>query len=476
MSFSVLSGQDAYLSSVVKMSDEYVVYRTYFQFAEPFSKYVSRLYKINKNGDIVDSFDLEIGNRSYDGQPFVSKDGRLYFLGTYFTKDAFYTQRYAALEFDDDFNIVREFESPIFSPSRGYWSLLASGSNGFTSSLVDFAVYRDTFFAYGSYMMVDSPSIILGNEQFYFKAHLSGQTYADFSIPAQVTNCFFRENTLYIQCSAPDLTDPGRPKAVGWYNHEGAWIRGWDFDNSTSGEFPWGACGGAIGERLYFSYLGRDPTLPGCPALNVAIDVRDLNFKVIRRFKVNECDYFYAGNMPFAQGTDGSIYFQAVHRNYQKFLLQKYSPDLQLIWSREFDPEGGARVFPLQLIPTEDGGVLMNCRQELNGDRRLFLYKFSSDGNPVVSTQEVTYEPLRPEPSVLAPNPCRAVVRYTGTHDGPMLARLHSADGRVARLLRLEDGALDVSTLPPGLYSVLLLDAADTQQVLHRQTLVKAWD
>ncbi|MCS6930372.1 MAG: hypothetical protein NZM43_12860 [Saprospiraceae bacterium] len=35
-----------------------------------------------------------------------------------------------------------------------------------------------------------------------------------------------------------------------------------------------------------------------------------------------------------------------------------------------------------------------------------------------------------------------------------MLARLHSADGRVVQLLRVESGRLDVSALPPGCNSM----------------------
>ncbi|MCS6930211.1 MAG: hypothetical protein NZM43_12050, partial [Saprospiraceae bacterium] len=397
--FSALSGSDVFLSWIVKKDKDIILHRTYFT-KDPVSQYRSMLYRINQKGEVIDSFDLNIGNRRYDGKPFVSKEGRLYFLGTYYITDAFYTQRYAALEFDDDLNVVREFESPVFDVGYGFWYILGSGSNGFTSYLTDFSVYRDTFWGYGTYLLVDSPSVILGNRAFYFKAHLNGQIYADFPLPARITNCFFRDNTLYVQCSTDDPTDPDRPKAVGWYNHEGKWIRGWNFDNSTSGEFPWGACGGAIDDRLYFSYIGRDPSLPGCPALNVAIDVRDLNFKVIRRFKINECDYMYAGNMPFAKATDGSIYFQAVQKGYNKFLLQKYTPDMQLIWSKEFSPEGIVRIFPLQLLPMEDGGVLMNCRHEFNGGERLFLYRFSPNGDPVVSAQEAAYEPLRAEPSV----------------------------------------------------------------------------
>lgn len=477
--FSRFSGSPMRVSYLISTPDGYILDLSRETVLSSGSQRVARwLYRLNEAGEAIDSFNISSSTRYCFGMPFLSLDNKLCFAGICGTIEAFYTQRYTAFEFDDNLNVSRVFESPtIMVPGKGV-TTFGQTTDGALGSLFDFSIYNDTIFGYGRYLMVDSPLIIRGNTQFYFKANLNGLTYEDFGMPenSMVYRCFFKENELYVLGSCFDPTEPDRPKAVGRYNHEGRWIQGWNFDNATSGEFPWGACGGAIGDRLYFSYLGRDITLPGCPELNVAIDVRDLNFNVVRRFKINECGYLFAGNMPFAKTADGSIYFQAVHESYRKFLIQKYTPDLQLIWSKEFASEDNFFVCPLQIVTTKDNGVLVSGLRELNGDRRLFLYKFSPDGDPVVSTHEVAYEPLRPEPSVLSPNPCRDFVRYTGTHLGPMIAQLHSADGRVARLLRLENGTLDVSTLPPGLYSVLLFDAADTNRILHRQTLVKAWD
>ncbi|MCS6930540.1 MAG: hypothetical protein NZM43_13715, partial [Saprospiraceae bacterium] len=319
----------------------------------------------------------------------------------YGTTDAFYTQRYAAFELNKNLDIIRSFESPlIFRPGKGFNSI-AFTSDGSLGPLFDACVYNDTIFMYGRYLMVDSPSVMLGNTQYYFKAHFNGTIYEDAEMPYDwAYNCFFKENNLYVQGSCFDPTDVERPKAVGWYNYRGDWIKGWDFDNSTSGEFPWGACGGFIGKRLFFSYLGRDPNLSGCPSLNVAIDVRDFDFKPLHRFKISQCDYLYSGKMPFAMARDGSIYFRAVHKSYKKFILQKYGRDMELIWSREFEVDNDFFTVPFEMVPSADGGVLMGCYQELNNVRRVHLYKFSPNGDPVVSAQEAAYEPLRAEPSV----------------------------------------------------------------------------
>jgi hypothetical protein len=471
--FSALSGTKIFSTYLLSVPGGYIL-DLHGDFDSSILRRPRFLYRLDEQGKVLGSFELNTATKLFFGKPVLSSEGKLCFAGMYNIRSVPNSQRYAAIQFDSMFGVINTFESPTFYPSKGVF-FTGYTDDGHTGPLFDFSVKNDTIFGFGRYILVDQT--ILGQSHFYFKANFNGDIYADFENPSvMLYNCFFKENLLYIQGSCSNPSSPWNSVAVGLYNHEGAWVRGWNFDNFGSGEFPWGACGGIIDDRLYFSYGGRDPNLPGCPVRNVAIDVRDLNFNILHRFKINECGYLYAGNMPFAKGADGSIYFQAVHDSYKKFLLQKYTVDMKLIWSKEFEPQTDAFISPMQIVPSGDGGVVISCLQELNNIKRIHLYKFSSDGNPVVSAQEVTYEPLRPEPSVLAPNPCRDFVRYTGTHDGSMLARLHSADGRVVRLLRLEDGVLDVSTLPPGLYSVLVLDAADTQQVLHRQTLVKAWD
>jgi hypothetical protein len=279
---------------------------------------------------------------------------------------------------------------------------------------------------------------------------------------------FFRGNQLYVlgyigENYSEQMSD------VGLYDHNGQFIKGFRFNPVG----PTLCNGGAIDDRLYFSYIGYQNIPGGCPTPTIAVDVRDLNFNLIRRFKINECDYGYCGNMPFAKGKDGSIYFHAAHKSYEKFLVQKYTPDMQLIWSKEFKGHTDTLlVAPMQILPTEDGGVLIKCFH-LFGHRKVSLYKISADGDPV---RVIEFNTGTPEPSVLSPNPCRDVVRYTGTYERPWVAFVHSLDGRTVRTLRAQSGMLDVSGLPSGFYSVLLLDAERPEQVVHRQKLLKMGD
>lgn len=428
------------------------------------------LYKINNNGDLIDS--VRIGDqyniRNYSGMPFVSKNEyeRLYFLGTCSFRDTFLSQRYAGIELDSNLNLIIEFEFPIFKNFRRTMGLYRSSNDGTSGIRSDFCIYQNTFYASHSCLLIDSPFVVLGAEHHYFKGTLDGEVLADHTLPAESHISFFRGNQLYV-LGYNGVPNTNQQYDVAWYDHNGQFVKGLLF-NPTA---PTLCNGGAIDNRLYFSYVAPSWLVPGgCPSPTVAIDVRDLNFNLIRRFRVNECGYNYCGNMPFAKGMDGSIYFQAVHESYEKFLVQKYTPDLQLIWSKEFKGHSDTLfVAPMQIVPTEDGGVLIKCFH-LFGDSKVSLYKISADGDAV---RVIEFNTGTPEPSVLAPNPCRDVVRYTGTYDRPLIALVHSADGRTVRTLTLHNATLDVATLPPGLYSVLLLDAERPEQVLHRQKLLK---
>jgi hypothetical protein len=426
------------------------------------------LYKINSQGDITDSLNLMAGNSRYRGLPFVDKRGKFYFLGIHSLSGIFYSQSYGGIEVDSNLKVLRRFEFPVFDFTRtiGLHIGYDDGISGITS---DFVVYDDTFYASGRHLIVDSPFVIIGAEHRYFKGTLDGTILANHTLNADAHISFFRGNHLYT-LGYNGIPYTSEQYDVAWYDHNGEFVKGFLFKPTA----PTLCNGGAIDDRLYFSYVEPGWLGPGgCPTTTVAINVRDLELNSIRRFKINECDYRYCGNMPFAKGKDGNIYFHAVHKSYEKFLVQKYTPDMQLLWSKEFKGHTDTLlVAPMQILPTEDGGVLIKCFH-LFGDSKVSLYKISADGDPV---RVIEFNTGTPEPSVLSPNPCRDVVRYTGTYERPWVAFVHSLDGRTVRTLRAQNGMLDVSGLPSGFYSVLLLDAERPQQVVHRQKLLKMED
>lgn len=340
------------------------------------------------------------------------------------------------------------------------------------SRLFNFTVFEDTIYAIGRYLLFDTMINTLGADLRYFKANFNGDTYQNRSFPGQMYNAFFQKNKMYFQGSNNNPNDPWLPPAVGSYDGDGQFIDGWNFDNSTSGEFPWGACGGIIDNRLYFSYGGRDVSLAGCPNQTVAIDVRDTNFQVLYRFKVEECDYKYAGNMPFTKGKDGSIYFQAIHKDFKKFMVKKYTPQMEVLWSEEYDFSSiPFFTIPMKLVPADDGGVIAHCREELNGISYVRLYKISPDGDIISST--TIGKSGTAEASVLSPNPCIDVVQYTGKSTAKLNVMLYSMDGRIQKRLSFQNGKLDMNALPSGLYSVLIFAENKPNVVLHQQTVVK---
>lgn len=462
--FSDLSSRTTFFSEFVRTTDSYFL----DNIDETFG-FTRKIYKITDQGEVVDSLNMLDFGRYHIGK-IASIGGRLYFGGVSTDTVSNYSQRYNIIEFDDDLNVVREYRSDILDTLITPL-LNTQTTDGTGSILFDFTVFEDTVYAIGGYFQYDTLINFLGANLRYFKANVNGGTYQNRPFNGFMYNTFFKGNQVYVQGSNNNPNAPWLPPAVGFYDGNGQFVDGWNFDNSTSGEFPWGACGGAIGDRLYFSYLGRDPSLPGCPQQTVAIDVRDTAFQVLHRFKIDECGYNYAGNMPFTEGNDGSIYFQAAHRDYKKFIVKKYTPEMSLIWSEEYDFSATSFfTIPMKLVPAEDGGVIAHCREQLNDFFYVRLYKISPDGEIIATT--TLGEVGIPAPSVLSPNPCRDIVRYMGENTDAMNVEVYSMDGRMAKRIPTMHGEFDMSGLPQGLYSVLMFDGK-TRKLLHRQTLVK---
>jgi|GEM_PF-7081789 len=476
--FSPISGRMGTLSNMIKTSQGYVLYNRYRERQGGISVTTDRLYRISEDGTLMDSIELTSGGKiRFGGIPFVDDKGKLYFLGFSGLKNVFYSQRYAVFEIDSNFNISREVEFPLFQDhqkSVGVFRLI--GQAGVIGLRSDFTIYNDTFYAAGDYWILDSSLNFLGAQYHYFKGTLDGKVLEEHPIYCQGLVSFFRNNHLYVIGLIP--TDPSipfyiSPGTFGWFDHNGKLINAW----AITDQFPLYMNGGIIDDKFFFSYHDIGSLASGgCPTPTVAIEIRDLNFNFIRRFRVKECGYEYAGNMPFAKAEDGSIYFQAMHPSLRKFLLQKYTSDMQLIWSKEYAVnEPDSYYHPIQIIALDNNkGVLVRCFTYLNDDWRCTLHRISADGEPL-TTQVIDLGDGR-EASVLSPNPCRDVVRYTGDYDRPLMAMVHSMDGRINRMVRLQEGMLDLSTLPPGFYAVLLMDAEQPGRILHQQTIIKAKD
>lgn len=464
--FSEASNMPIGNSKVVKLPKGFVINIKRYGIDPPPDIFI----KLTELGEIQDSINMESDDEYIFGDIIANND-YFYNIGLLWDKGTFYTQRYFAREYSSDLELLREFQGPInLDHSKGVFRSYQT-SDGHANRMYDYHIFNDTIFGYGDYLVVDSPNVIQARGNFYFKGNMNGQVYHEKTIPSvQLYNSFFLESNMYVQGSVTDPNDAGRPKSVGLYDHNGEWINGWDFDDAQSGAFPWGAVGGIIGDRLYFSYLGRDPTMDGCTEKNVAIDVRTPDFELIKRFKIDECGYLYAGNMPFAADSAGNIYFQAISESYKTLLVQKYSPELDLIWSNTYSFDEDEFFFiPRQIFALDDGSVLLHVNREVNGRERIELYKITQDS--IVSSQEL-YREGEPEPMVLTPNPVINQAKYIGPHSQPLVAEIYSISGVVQQRTSFDGDILNMSDLPGDLYRVNIKDAT-TDELLHRQTVVK---
>jgi hypothetical protein len=431
------------------------------------------LYKLNLDGVVTDSLSLNDGERIFFGKPVVT-NGQLYFAGAYQELNTpTIIQRYAILRLSDDLEIMDEFASPPFGNGKGFYSLSASAGNGIFNRTHEFQVLNDTIYGLGRYIIVDSVGGILGTQNYYFLANMNGEFYKDAPVEGFLFNPFYRGNKVYFMGSASDPDNPFLPKAVGMYDKEGVWIKGWDFDNSGSGEFPWGAVGGAIDDRLYFSYLGRDNALAGCSQNNVAVDVRDLDFNVIKRFKIPECGFQFSGNFPFTKGIDGSIYFMAVSDDYKRMIVKKYTPEMAELWSAAYDfSQEDYVIAPVEITSLADSSLVIHAYEVLNGSQKIRLFKVTDNG--IISSIGAIQPPFgqQAQKDFLYPNPCRETVFLSDEIEQPIVAEFYGANGNMTATTIFDTKAKDISFLPTGTYFVVFKNPTDNK-VINVQSLIK---
>ncbi len=110
---------------------------------------ISKLYSIDVNGVVLDSVTFQ---PHHTGIPVVDESGKLYFLCLYSEKGLPFSQRYRVYEFDDNFNIVRQLDYPIFEDHikgvLGFYVIDLS----IVGLSCTFTIYQDTFYTAGFYI------------------------------------------------------------------------------------------------------------------------------------------------------------------------------------------------------------------------------------------------------------------------------------------------------------------------------------
>lgn len=460
--FSSLSGDVTFFSEFIEHDNEYYLMNL---FSNP--EFKAQIYKISEDATVLDSINVREELNFFAGT-IKSIENKLYLGGI---KSEPNSQRYIIVELDSDFSILEKYESPLFD------TLISPTVNGGTSEgnfnrLFDFSVLQDTAYFMGSYFLFDTLNNLIGTQQRYAKALMvenSLDVLIERPVAGIVYNIFFSENQFYMQGSNQE-GPPFMAPSVGLYDGNGNYVEGWDFDGVLSGAFPWGSSGGIIDDRLYFSYRGDDQTLSGCADQTATIDIRDTDFNVIERFKIDECDHNFAGNMPYTKGVDGSIYFQAKNKLLNKTLVKKFTSDLSLIWSKEYDFTANGNLtsmLPLKMVPTQEGGVILHAQEAYSFVR---LFKISPDGDIISS---ISFDNVdNKSSSNFFPNPFYDKLNYKGDQSETLKASIYNINGKFIQR-RIDGNVLDVSDLPSGVYSIIVYDANNPNVLLHREKVIK---
>lgn len=459
--FSPLSGDVTFFSEFIKHDSEYYLLN---QFSNP--EFKVQIYKISEDATVLDSINVREELNIFFAT-IKSIENKLYLGGI---KSEPNSQRYIVAELDSDFSILEKYESPLFD------TLISPGVNGGTSEgnfnrLFDFSVFQDTAYFMGSYFLFDTLNNQIGFQPRYAKASMVGnslEVLIDRVVAGTPYNIFFSKNQFYIQGSNLE-GPPFLPPSVGLYDGNGNYVEGWDFDAVLSGAFPWGSSGGVIDDRLYFSYRGDDQTISGCADQTATIDVRDVDFNVIERFKINECDHNFAGNMPYTKSVDGNIYFQAKSKLANKALVKKFTSDLSLIWSNEYDfsANGYLSMLPIKMVPTQDGGVILHALEAFSFVR---LFKISAEGDIISSISFGNVD--NKNNSNFFPNPFSDKLNYKGDQSVLLEASIYKMNGKIIQR-KFDGNVLEVSDLPNGVYSIIVYDANEPNVLLHQEKVIK---
>lgn len=177
--------------------------------------------------------------------------------------------------------------------------------------------------------------------------------------------------------------------------------------------------------------------------------------------------------MPFSFDAQDNVYYAAPHESFKKIMVYKFTPDFKPIWKKELDFSNEfSFYFPLSQLPTDDGGILLNCFEKLNAIQNLRIYKISSDGTVVSSTQLPGAMSAAEGPFAF-PNPTTGPLTLTPEYaEMTTQAQLSTIDGRDVGFFTVQNGQIDLSAQPAGVYTLTLWDVRQ-RRVVGSQIVVK---
>lgn len=443
--------------------------------------YQNRVVQVGFDGEITKETNLPFEEDSiyYNGYLHHGTDhlylighSRLLSNGTN-SQDVWNSQRRSVVEFDDNLEVAAIHLFPTV-PFGGGELVGTSGTFVGTYNPVSVGQIDDQLVSVWPYLIFDTNDniSIIGSLNQLDVIDLDNDEIDSYLLENVTLNldAVFLDDDFLVYGETADTVVNGtafNTKPIARYSYTGELLETHFLDNVASGAFSDGVTGQKEGDLIYSSYYGKNLDLEGCSTNSAVIDVRNLDFELINRVKLPDCDRFPYSNKPFAFANDQSIYYVAIGSGGINSIY-KYSPDLQLEWNQSFvlpDEQ------PVSIKARPDGGMILECLYAGADGFQIKLYAFDANGMTVsqnnIDINDQSAFRYGPNPATEWIYPLQIAEANTN----PIL-HVYSMTGQlIFSQSNLVDG-VDISQLSAGPYLLQTRDAK-SDQILGIQTFIK---
>lgn len=445
----------------------------------PTADNVNMLYKVGFDGALLDSVNLSQGDYKFTGY-LVARGDEVLFVGEAYKpflnyNQTFIDRRAVVAVLNDALDVVSVDLYDILPYIAG--SALSTQIGPllmYIQPSIGIGVFGDTVVVAKEYSYFDTLTLLpIANSRVLERMIINGPALPTQSIgttSADVYTAVFTQASIYVYGQSSDcctglLIDPA---AVGEYDLAGNFIQKHVLLETPSLDFDptFAAVGNRIGQRIYSSFVAEG--FFGQPCTSAMIDIRDLDFGLIRQAKVPDCNMAPTGTKCVAI-SNNEIYYLTTSTDYN-LGLYKYDSLLNLIWSKFFDFE--VPHYGIALHDTPDGGVILECGISGlgQGPDLLKLYKISPAGDIISSSSLALPSAKAP---VVYPNPFSSQFSIQGLPPYETSVELYDPLGRLL-FTAVSNGAPIQCPhhLKPGTY-LLCVHNMDTRERVHSQWVIK---
>lgn len=434
------------------------------------------LYKVDFNGKLIDSVSLIYQQYKLFGTLCAS--GNKYFLvgeaqppfQSFF--QTFRDRRACVAIFDKNLELENIYLYNNLPENSGWIQALETGSLGTRIQPVGGAVVRkDTVYMVKNYSYFDTLDFSGRGFDRVLERYILGKDALPSKSVKQTTNTVYavvytdEDIYLYGQSIAGNGQAADQTGAVGKYTYSGRYLRNEKFIESPSFEFDpvFESIGNRFGSEIFSCYVDGGNLDPLCAS--TVLDVRDLQFQLKKRVKIQECGWAPSGARCVASnGKDHFILLKDLDGNLG---LIKYNQNLDIIWSRFLSfslPHTG-----IGISATPDGGVVLDCI--IRGQQEILkLYKVNSNGEIISNTPTPEFQSVLFK---LYPNPFSERLYVESLLPAPANIEVLLTDlmGRILFQQPLTSNTIDLpGNLVSGMFCLQMKDI-HTGKLLHQQWL-----